>query len=90
MVLFGGDGDRGYLDDAWLFDVERDTWESVNTGRAPFPRTSAAMTYDSTNNVPILFGGLGEDVTDLQDTWIFDETDTGEEWIEIRPSRDGR
>ena len=83
LLLFGGDGGRGFLNDTWLFDVEHNTWESIDTELAPLPRVNAAMTYDSLNNVVILFGGLEKDMTDLQDTWVFKETDSGGEWFSL-------
>jgi N-acetylneuraminic acid mutarotase len=87
LLLFGGNGGRGFLNDTWFFDVERDSWESANTELAPTPRVNPAMTYDSIRNVTILFGGLEEDMSDLRDTWVFEETDTGGEWTEITPAQ---
>lgn len=83
LLIFGGDGGRSYLNDTWLYDNRHNTWERVNPVQAPAPRVNATMTYDSANNVIILFGGLGEDRVDLQDTWIFDVSGSEGEWRKI-------
>ena len=43
------------------------------------------MCYDSFGNVTLLFGGLAEGMSDLGDTWVFEETAVGGEWTEITP-----
>ena len=86
LFLFGGDGGHGFLDDTWLLKVMDNTWERVSTEASPSPRVNSAITYDPVNEVVVLFGGLGEGGTDLGDTWVFRETETGGGWVNISPS----
>ena len=85
MVIFGGDSGEGYLDDTWLLDVTNNSWQRVNVQHAPPPRINPMMTYDSSNQVVILFGGLLEDMTDMGDTWILSESGTSGDWREVEP-----
>jgi hypothetical protein len=85
MAIFGGDGGQGYLDDTWLYDVTHNSWQRANVRQAPPPRTNAAMTYDSTNQMAILYGGLREDMTDMGDTWVLSVWGTNGEWREVEP-----
>lgn len=85
MAVFGGDGGQGFLDDTWLFDVTQNSWQRVNTRQAPTPRVNAATTYDSTNQLAILFGGLEEDMTDMGDTWVLSVSGTNGEWQKVEP-----
>jgi len=62
------------------------TWERISTVESPSLRVNAAITYDPKNQIVLLFGGLAEDETVLQDTWVFKETEIGREWINISPS----
>ena len=83
LVLFGGDGGSGYLDDTWFYDVGAGTWRPVRSEEAPRPRINAAMVYDSAREVVVLFGGLAEEFAILQDTWVFGRTEAGGEWTPI-------
>jgi len=69
VVLFGGFGGNGYLNDTWTFDGT--TWTQVNTATAPGPRTNAQMAYDLRTRKVVLFGGY-DGSNDLGDTWLWD------------------
>lgn len=83
MVVFGGQGDRDLLDDTWIARLESHTWSRINGETAPSPRENVAMVYDSVHHVVILFGGLEKDLTDRQDTWILEMTETGGRWTQV-------
>jgi len=85
MIVFGGDGGEGYLNDAWLLDVTSNSWQKVSVRHAPAPRINTAMVYDSSSQTVILFGGLLEDMTAMGDTWILPESGTSGEWAEVMP-----
>jgi len=87
LLLFGGDGGNGFLADTWLFDMSQNTWERVITNDMPSPRTVAAIVYDNANGGIFLFGGLGENQTTPQDTWIFETTDTQSAWTLTLPTQ---
>ncbi|MGH8095397.1 MAG: Kelch repeat-containing protein [Chthoniobacterales bacterium] len=69
VVLFGGFGGTGYLNDTWTFDGT--TWTEVATPIAPSARANAQMAYDHHTHQVVLFGGYnGKE--DLGDTWLWD------------------
>jgi cysteine-rich repeat protein len=69
LVLFGGIGKSGFVGDTWLRDGITNTWNEGGTG--PSPRAFAAMAYDSTRNVTVLFGGVDASGALIGDTWEY-------------------
>src|SRR5476649_2252651 len=57
-------------------------WGPVSTSQVPPARQFAAMTFDSTRNRTVLFGGGNTAFTNLSDTWEFD----GVNWVQRTPS----
>jgi hypothetical protein len=76
LVLFGGYGPSGLLNDTWEFDGT--SWQRKVTTLAPQKRAGALMVYDAKRRVNVLFGG---NVTSRQqwfnDTWEWD----GNRWL---------
>ncbi|MGB1811809.1 MAG: kelch repeat-containing protein, partial [Candidatus Kariarchaeum pelagius] len=70
-ILFGGGScnacARNYT---YSFDYETKTWNQIITDNAPSERGAVAMTYDSDQEMVILFGGK-KDGGNLGDTWTF-------------------
>jgi len=85
VILFGGYRNQGRVNDTWLLDLISYEWEEVSPAQSPPARSDMGMTYDGTNHIAILFGGMCLDSQrDLcDDTWIFDP-DTNS-WIEKSP-----
>jgi hypothetical protein len=83
-VVFGGLADASYSDphfgDTWTWDGK--VWQQVAfTG--PAPRREAAMAFDSSRGVAVLFGGsLQGSVAPLRDTWEWN----GGAWTQRNPS----
>ena len=76
IVLFGGDaalGGGAILGDTWEFDGF--DWSPVSTAHSPSPRRNAAMVFDATRGVVVLFGGNSGGVADSSETWEFDGAD---------------
>lgn len=69
ILLFGGLGTAGYLNDTWTFDGT--TWTKVETAMAPPARANAQMAYDHRTREIVLFGGY-DGRKDLGDTWLWD------------------
>ena len=48
MVIFGGQGQTGPLNDVWAFDLDTHTWTDLTptSGSAPAPRFTPASVYD--------------------------------------------
>lgn len=71
-LLFGGFGDNGtVLNDTYLWGAS-DTWISPFPQTIPPARGAAAMAYDDTRHVTVMFGGADENGNVLGDTWEFD------------------
>jgi hypothetical protein len=75
LVLFGGwyetrDGSYHRLADTWTFFVGNGTWIQRNPRMSPSPRSDAAVAYDDTDRITLLFGGFdGEHY--LGDMWYY-------------------
>ena len=81
MILFGGDGGRGFLNDIWIFSLEDSSWREFSVSNAPSPRVNGSVACDPVSGRIVLFGGLGEEFNVLGDTWLF-SLKTGE-WEEV-------
>ena len=70
--VFGG-GTYGVAgNELWKFDATNGAWQQVTpSGAIPPARRFGALAYDSRNDVILLWGGIVDDVTQLNDTWIF-------------------
>ncbi len=79
VVLFGGDGTGGFLNDTWEYDGTAQTWTQVTTAQAPTPRAGSAMAFDAVLGKTILFGGLDADLNALNDAWAYD----GANWTQL-------
>jgi hypothetical protein len=74
VVLFGGEVRRDnrenlYYNDTWLWDGR--SWELATGKTRPPARHDAAMVFDETRGVLLLYGGSAEP-NFLYDTWIWD------------------
>src|SRR5439155_86351 len=72
LIMFGGAGSSGYLNDTWAYDFNKNTW--TNASASPSARYSHAMVYDSQTDRAILFGGysVAPGSGYLNDTWAYD------------------
>src|SRR5260370_28146389 len=57
-------------------------WGPVSTSQVPPTREFGAMTFDSTRNRTILWGGGNSAFVNLNDKWAFDDTS----WLPRTPS----
>ncbi len=77
VVLFGGSyyNSSGYntlyYNDTWEYDGTN--WQKITTANAPEPRKVVAMTFDSSRNRIVLFGGYNGSAN-FNDTWEYDGT----------------
>ncbi len=72
MMLFGGKGNNGLLNDTWGFDAKDNahTWMKMTPPTSPPARYGTRMKFDPSSGQMILFGGSGNH-GDLNDTWAF-------------------
>ena len=96
VVLFGGLSASGsVLRDTWTFTafpnvskkvpIVGGKWTELSPATSPAARYGAGMTYDSTDGVILLFGGIGKGGGALGDTWTF----TGGNWTKVTPGGSG-
>jgi hypothetical protein len=80
VVLFGGDIGNGatVFNDTWTWNGK--TWTQQFPATSPFGRLDAAMAYDASLELIVLFGGQNTPV-EYNDTWAWDGTN----WAELQP-----
>src|SRR5262249_41620971 len=78
VVLFGGFNGATRLGDTWELDVPTLTWTQPMPATSPPARSTPAFVWDPFRSVAVLFGGVGNSLTDLGDTWEWD----GTEWAQ--------
>ena len=83
VILFGGAGSSGYLNDTWAYDYTSNTWTNRNPANPPSARCFHALDYDAFCKKAILFGGFSTS-GNLNDTWAYDyDSNT---WTNRNPS----
>ncbi|WP_284642501.1 cadherin-like beta sandwich domain-containing protein [Paenibacillus silviterrae] len=81
VVMFGGQGSTGLLDETWIWDGSQQTWqELLNLPLKPSNRKGAAIAYDPVSRKVLLFGGEGQAGV-LNDTWFWNGTDA--KWEQV-------
>jgi hypothetical protein len=75
ILIFGGFGSSDRIGDTWIYDIEANQWNRIQTRTTPPPRSDAAIAYDEKNQVVVMFGGYGLEDHILGDTWVFDFVD---------------
>ncbi len=65
--MFGGTGQRGYLNDAWAFDLTLDVWLNITPG--PQPRLDHRIIYNPKSQNVLLYGGDARLPTKFHDVW---------------------
>lgn len=78
VLLFGGQGPTGDLNDTWAWDGGR--WQALSSPVSPSPRSRGAIAYDAVRDRVVLFGGWHS--TQLYDTWEHD----GTQWLQRTPT----
>jgi hypothetical protein len=68
LVLFGGLGSSGLLQDTWQF--LNGTWSELSPYLSPSPREFAGFVYDPNDGFGLLFGGISASGT-LNDSWSY-------------------
>ncbi|MFN0086004.1 MAG: kelch repeat-containing protein [Blastocatellia bacterium] len=83
VILFGGSGESGSLNDAWAFSLASRTWiKLATTGPAPPPRFSFDAVYDPVGHQMVIYAGQGAGF--FNDTWALDLAT--HEWKDISPA----
>ena len=83
VLLFGGGGANGQLDDTWLWDGA--SWTKRTPAVSPSPRALAAIGSDPIRRQVVVFGGY-DGLGSLGDTWVWDGTSWSERQVATSPS----
>ena len=83
IVLFGGLGKTGNLNDTWVFDGTN--WTQVRTAVAPTVRNGATMAFDRSTKQLVMFGGFDARKY-LQDTWVWNGADSTWNQVQMQSS----
>ncbi len=85
MIVFGGHGSSGVLNDTWALSLAGvPAWSPIaSIGNLPAARWSHSAIYDPRRDHMIVCGGL--EVTDTPEVWVLALGD-GNVWSEINPS----
>ncbi len=82
IVMSCGNSIQGHLDDTRWYDVSENTWEEQTTTGTRYGLKWPSMTFDSSNQRCILFGGqVGQDMVDH--TWSYNATENS--WVRHYP-----
>ena len=83
VILFGGAGSSGYLNDTWAYDYTSNTWTNRSPANPPSARGYHALAYNQAFHTVILFGGLSNSGF-LNDTWAYDYFTNA--WTNLNPA----
>lgn len=71
LIIFGGVGVNGLLNDTWAFDLASRTWTKLTVqGTPPAPRLGFDAIYDPTGHQMVIYAGQGAGF--FNDTWSLD------------------
>ena len=83
VIIFGGTGNNGTLNDTWAFDPATRTWAKLQTtGATPAPRLGFDAVYDSVGHQMVIYAGQASGF--FNDTWTLNLTTL--EWRDVSPS----
>ena len=90
VVMFGGMGDNGRMNDVWALSQCLDSgpplWQPVSpSGPRPVARRAHCAAYDESRDAMYVFGGDRADLDFLNDIWRLDLTPGSESWLELEP-----
>lgn len=78
LIVFGGDSQRYYLGDTWIFDLRTRAWRESKAPGPP-PRAGHFTVYDP-DTARVLIGG-GYNRSDLTDMWAYDPA--ADRWVRV-------
>ncbi len=85
IIVFGGSGNSGFLNDAWAFSLETRVWTKLQTtGTPPSPRHAFDGIYDPVGQQLVIYSGQGNGL--LNDTWTLNLTTL--QWRDVSPALD--
>ena len=72
FVLFGGRNEYNYLPETFTYSLSTNTWTQVSIGSGPCGKVGAQMSFDTTSNLNVMFGGIDATTNyPSNETWTF-------------------
>ncbi len=89
MILFGGAGYEGVMDDVWALAYDGESnqirwYKILLDGPEPGARNAHQAVYDPNHGVMYMFGGRDSNANPLNDVWKLDLTLGHEVWEEVK------
>lgn len=85
LIVFGGTGNSGFLNDTWAFNLETRVWSKLQTtGTPPSPRHAFDGVYDPVGQQLVIYSGQGNGL--LNDTWTLNLNTL--QWRDVSPALD--
>ncbi len=82
VIVFGGTGNNGTLNDTWAFDLTARSWAKLTTtGATPAPRLGFDAVYDPVAHQMVIYAGQAAGF--FNDTWTLNLTTL--EWRDVSP-----
>ncbi len=82
VIVFGGTGNNGTLNDTWAFDLAARSWAKLTTtGSTPAPRLGFDAIYDPVGHQMVIYAGQAAGF--FNDTWTLNLTTL--EWRDVSP-----
>ncbi len=89
IVLFGGRGSSGDHGDLWRFDLSDGSWDRIDAGEGPVPRSTHNAVYDEVSHRMVVWSGRKLDVDGSEffsDVWGLDIANS--QWSLLHASGD--
>ncbi|TME35854.1 MAG: hypothetical protein E6I75_10895, partial [Chloroflexi bacterium] len=83
MLLFGGSGAHGAVDDTWIW--EGANWTEQHPSVRPAARSDPVLAFDNATGRMLLFGGVDSRGTLLNDTWAWNGATWEEQSVAAAP-----
>ena len=85
LIIFGGSGNNGFLNDTWAFGLETRVWTKLpTTGTPPSARHAFDGVYDPVGQQLVVYSGQGNGL--LNDTWTLNLNTL--QWRDVSPALD--
>ncbi|MHA2276682.1 MAG: Kelch repeat-containing protein [Candidatus Kariarchaeaceae archaeon] len=69
--------------DTWSYDMDANTWTDLKPDNSPPPHTYGQLVYDTESQKMLLFGGYGDGLVSMGETWVYDPA--ANNWTNMNP-----
>jgi len=72
LIIMGGRGEEGFMNDAWALDLDANPLVWINITPGPEPRLDHQAVYDAETHRMLIFGGDAHQKVKFRDLWELD------------------